>query len=70
MGPKRALRPENDEWMSSTGQVIQLCVAHELDDEATESVRAIGVYEGFSLCREHLIQWNFFGIHQISSKNG
>jgi hypothetical protein len=47
-----------------------LCVAHELDDEATVSVQAIGVYQGHSLCRECLVRWNLFGIHQISSKNG
>ena len=70
MGFKRPLQQNRDEYQDRYGNVLQLCVAHELDDEATVSVQAVGVYQGHSLCREHLVEWNLFGIYQISSKNG
>jgi len=50
------LRPLQDlrEYIDRQGTNLQLCVAHELDANAQYSVQAIVIYNGASLCREHL----------------
>lgn len=52
------LRPLQDlrEYVNPQGINLQLCVLHELNLEGTYSVQAIGVFNGFSVCREHLIR--------------
>jgi hypothetical protein len=51
--PRRPLL-NDQEWCSPQGMNLSLCVAHELDPDEQYSVQAIVVFQGDSLCREHL----------------
>lgn len=42
------------EWVDPQGVNLTLCVAHECDPDEQYSVQAIVIFQGASLCREHL----------------
>lgn len=51
---RKPLINNEDEWMAPTGQVLTMCVIHELDYRSTETRQALTVIAGFAVCREHM----------------
>lgn len=52
----RPLKISSDDWRSSSGVLLLLCVVEELDTEGEKNAEAIITFGGFSLCREHFKQ--------------
>jgi hypothetical protein len=48
------LNPSVSEWKDSHGNLIQLCVIHELMPDLKEHIRSITTFGGYALCRECL----------------